>query len=1718
MKNKTVKNKIFIGSIGVLLAITLLLASGNSLFSKAAEASSENGATNVGEVISSEATSGEPASSEVTSGEPVSSEVSSSKPVSSEVTSSSAVSSEVPSSDIQTEEIEEFLPPAIFAATDDTVTVTKENFSQYFSVNGDATFDSNSGVVTLTPDVGWKAGTTTLKVKISQKQSFKFKGELNLGSKGNSNGADGIAIGFHSGNTTAIGGQGNGMGVSGLPNSLGIKWDTYYNSGDPINGAFMALYYGAPTTLYNKDGNGPVKISEPSGNTFVPVEITYDGSTRVMTVNYNGIIRSAKLNDLQSGLDENMPLTLIMSASTGGYQNLQQIKITSFEFTPVGIVHEYYVNQQGQTILSLSSKESSATVPAIKGETLPLTLLNGTSDAPYLAGLDYVESRKDSVTGALITDTNFPFTNTEQKVYHIFKEGTGNVNYVSKDLQGNVLIASQTMTAKWKVAYSLAPVTINGYTYISLGTSSAPLTGIYEKGEKNITMLYGKNLQVSFESNGGSPINPINVVESKTISKPSDPVKIGYTFAGWYKDNKLSQAMDFSSPITENITLYAKWSNIQYTVTFDGNTSTSGTTEKQTIAYDSEANLTENGFNKTGFTFAGWNTKADGKGTAYADKAVVKNLVASNNGNIMLYAQWTPINYTIQFNINGGSSGTMANQTQVYTVEQALTKNSYSRNGYIFTGWNTAANGSGSSYTDQQKIVNLTTENGKVIVFYAQWTPIKYTISFDGNTQTSGSMQNQEFTYDTEQALSSNQYQKTGYTFTGWNRSTDGSGVSYTNGQVVKNITTESNKTISLVAQWKENEYYLEFNGNGASSGTMNKQTLLYTDSNAIDKNTYQKTGYTFVGWNTKADGGGTSYTDKEVISKLNSNDKASILLYAQWKANNYVVKFDGNKSTSGGVANQNFVYDEAQALSTNNFARSGYTFIGWNTKSNGSGTGYADAQSVKNLVEGKDEVITLYAQWAAQEKTISFDANGGTTKQKSISEKTDNTVSLKDVSEATRSGYTFTGWYTAKTGGNKMPESISMPAGGITYYAQWSANHYKVVFDGNTNTTGSMNNQEFTYDESQKLTVNSYNKVGYIFTNWNTNANGKGESYSNQQLVDNLVTDPDGSITLYAQWTPIEYDIIFNGNNATSGAIGKIGCIYDKEVTLTKNSFSRDGYTFAGWNTQADGKGTSYSNEQKVNNLSFIDKSSVTLYAQWIPNKYTIVFDQNGSNSATMDSQVFTYDASQNLTTNQYVCDGYIFGGWNTKSDGTGTSYSDAQAILNLTLQNNESITLYAKWFAGSYEVQFHGNTASSGIMSNQDFVYDQKQKLDACKFEKIGYQFVGWNTQADGSGNSYANEQEVLNLISATNSTVDLYAQWSPNIYFIEFKGNNSTNGNMGKQTLTYDTNSALNNNGFSKEGYTFTGWNTQEDGNGIPYANEQEVLNLTANYQENITIYAQWSINSYTVDYDSHGGDSTPDSETLDYGSLVDEPSVQPFKYGHTFSGWVILESKWSKLWNFGSDTIPSSNITLHADYKANPHTVTFVDDKASVKQEKVTVAFGDKVPNPNSVLFGYDLIGWFDEAGNKWDFNTDMPDNDIVLTAQWYHVEYTLEYQTYNLETISKHTLYAGDEIPAEAAPYVGGHHFASWVIEGTTTKWNIGDTMPDKSLVLVATYDKDTKIESGVNGNTKNNGNAPKTGDTSQLLPIVVIFSIACVALLFLVFFTIIKKKRKDKNK
>ena len=582
-----------------------------------------------------------------------------------------------------------------------------------------------------------------------------------------------------------------------------------------------------------------------------------------------------------------------------------------------------------------------------------------------------------------------------------------------------------------------------------------------------------------------------------------------------------------------------------------------------------------------------------------------------------------------------------------------------------------------------------------------------------------------------------------------------------------------------------------------------------------MDGSSLEKVGYTFGGWG---------------VTGTQTMSTSDVTHTAVWTANNYTVSFQNGGGT-GAMSTQSFTYGGTQALTTNSFLKDGYTFAGWR---DASGKLYAENAAISVTAD-----MTLSAVWKAETYTVGFANGGGTGTMESQSFNHGSSQELTP-NAFTRTGYTFDGWNTGSTS-YVNGQSVSATKN-MTLTAKWTANHYTVVYSGNGATGGTvMANQSFTYDASQNLTSNTYERTGYTFAGWATSATAE-KAYDNGASVNNLTALQNDTFTLYAVWTPNTYTVNFNANNG-SGTMNSQTHSYDVALALPENAFTRSGYGFAGWKTEANGTGMSYPNKLLVKNMTSDKDGSVSLYAQWTADTYSLGFLANGG-VGSMDVQNFSYGDNGTVSANRFTKPGYTFTGWAESANGA-KKYNDSANLSTLENLIGATPTLYAKWTANTYTVAFNAN-GGTGNIGSQSFTYDVAQKLNTSNFSHGSDIFLGWSSSPTADTADYTDNQSVSNLTTMTGGTVTLYAVWKANTYDVRFDANGGS-GNMLPQSIGRTDSTALYANIFTRTGFAFSGWNTKADGTGLRYVNGQEVNNLPGDTSARITLYAQWTENA-------------------------------------------------------------------------------------------------------------------------------------------------------------------------------------------------------------------------------------------------------------------------------
>ena len=1092
--------------------------------------------------------------------------------------------------------------------------------------------------------------------------------------------------------------------------------------------------------------------------------------------------------------------------------------------------------------------------------------------------------------------------------------------------------------------------------------------------------------------------------------------RAGYAFLGWSTNknatkaeysNQQSISNDWIDTKYPNIHLYAVWKPYTLTVryhndgaqkwmSYDANGGTEinvegkDVVETETVKYDEDYAHSEYGlldvgrFTRTGYHENGnWkigsktsankakdasNTLPNSKGQGLATYLGVINAFEKGDVTVDLYPELIANTYTVKYNGNGENSGTTPSSSHTYDTAKNLTANGYVKNGYQFVGWNTQANGSGTSYSDKQSVKNLTATNGGTVTLYSQWKPYTLTIRYhgdgalkDGSTNVSGKdvLLEEKVAYNGSysQLKDATKLSKDGYTpnngnwIVGKNGTTVvSSSKSLANGETVGiylgciSSFHKSNVTVDLYPEWIANTWTVKYDANGGNGG-MENTTHVWNGGIKVRKNTFEKPLYTFRGWNlsrvnngktewlyAKSDnswaGAGSWYesgkqpsgyvkyklADEQVLQACTLIKNDIITAHAQWTPNTYYVTYDANGG-SGAPEKQTFVADSGTKLSTTKPTRTGYTFVNWDYMGNKFNPGDAIPTGWGSF--------TLKAQWSVNTYTYNIKYVSSSGASLGTATVSGTYGSSKSVSAPAKTGYTTP---TAQT--VKFDSTSAKP---ITF--TYNLVGYSIGYNVNG---GTISGQRTSYNvESSAYTLPTPTRTGYTFTGW-TGSNG-----STPQKSVTIAKGSTGNKSYTANWSANTYTVTskyfyYYQNNTWKQFDTKTEQRTYGSSFAPHNVNSPTGY-HAGNNYGYYTEKSEYLGGGTVGTNNITVNQNIIVHVHYYPNTYTITYKPNGG-SGTDQTQTATYGISWTSKDAIYSKDGYTQTSWNTKADGSGTKYS-----LNMgqAAEQLSDVTLYAQWKPNSYTITYSAN-GGSGSDQTQTVQYGTSWTTKGAIYSKSGYTQTSWNTQANGSGTKYS-----LSTAQTDKqlSNVTLYAQYTANTYTVKYDGNGADGGSMADTTHTYNGSVNLRKNSFTKTYYNFTGWYASRNNNGTTewYYNDwnwhkdgsapsgaakykfsdQEVSKkATSKNKDVVTMHAQWSPYVHTVTYNANGGSGAPSNQTKTYGVAMSISSTKPTRAGYTFTGWK--DSRAGKTWQPGENYTPDYNggtNTMTAQWSVN-----------------------------------------------------------------------------------------------------------------------------------------------------------------------------------------------------
>ena len=1009
--------------------------------------------------------------------------------------------------------------------------------------------------------------------------------------------------------------------------------------------------------------------------------------------------------------------------------------------------------------------------------------------------------------------------------------------------------------------------------------------------------------------------------------------------------------------------------------------------DTRTITYGQKIGSLPSNPTKEGYEFDKW---VDNNGREVTSDTVV-------TGPITIKAKYNIIKYDITYNYDGGS----ATNPSKYTIEDEITLNNPTRNGYSFAGW------TGTGISTAQSTVTIPVGSTGARSYVAHWSAGE-----DTPYRVIHKYQNLDLTTYTD--VVRNLTGPTGETITVAFESKYG----FDNPASTENVTVDPDE-LQVVTY-----YYNRTNYNFSISDRT------YVDASSTADNSYpyetniyvkalERPGYTFS-WSD----GDTNY---ERTFKLEDNKTIYPVYTANtntpYKVKHYKMKLDGSTYEIAETDNKTGTTDAEITPSTKTY------------------DGFTSPSTQTTFISGSGDTVVEY-YYTRNQYTLTITNPEFVEVDKSGSYYYEEQVSL---TAKTREGYTFTGW---STGESTNTITVTIPVNGITVEPLYTANtntpykvkHYKMKLDGTTYEIAETENKAGTTDAEITPSTKTY------------------DGFTSPSTQTTFISGSGDTVVEY-YYTRNQYTLTIT--NPEFVEVDKSGSYYyEEQVSLTAKT--REGYTFTGWSTgestntitvtipvngitveplytannnttykvihkyakltdgydveEVVGTGTTgdtipapiksktgFVNPTPKNITIAADgKASVTYEYQREEYSFTVIDRTYLDNTSTSNG---TYPYETPITLKAKTREGYTF------------KWSDDVTDLERTFDLTEATTLSLVYTANTYNVHFDKNDElAEGSMLDQEFTYDTPENLDANQFVKTGYTFAGWNTSPDGTGLPYIDGGEVTNL--ATSGTVNLYAEWTPNT-------NTSYKVIHKKQTVTLDGYEEIVENLTGTSDSTVTPTVNDYTGFTKPAAQTVPISRLG----DTVVTYV-YDREIYTISFVTPAGSTTVADQEVAYGAKVTRPA-NPEKEGYTFDDWY-KDSSYQTLYDFNEAVTES--MPIYANYEINSYTVTFDTDGGSTETPQIVTYKGHATrPTTDPEKTGYDFINWYKDSNYEtvFDFATEEITDETTIYAKFEIKKFTVTFNTDGGTNIPSQTVNYGSKVTRPADPEKTGYDFINW---------------------------------------------------------------------------------------
>ena len=1316
------------------------------------------------------------------------------------------------------------------------------------------------------------------------------------------------------------------------------------------------------------------------------------------------------------------------------YKNVDDLKITK--------ITGLYIQDDAQNELNFSGDNLSyGSIPykAVYNIIQNLNNIDFSGDLTANYGFDYSAQLTPKegyklpsnisikINGNSLSDSEYTYDSTDGKIkigysairgdIEITAAGLPQTYTVTFDMQGGS-DGTQSISATYTQAMpNVTPPKREGYAFggyydkpNGTGARYYDINGLaYGSYDKPYdATLYAKwtpnNYTVTLDAMGGTNSGTYTAVYGEEMPSITLPERKGYTFLGYFTETggqgkKYYNADGTSARVydkADGLMLYAAWSVNSYTVTFDMWGGKGGTASTTAVYDEKMPSITPP--TREGYTFGGYfESEFGGTQYYYANGEGAK--AYDTDGAITLYAKWAANTYDVVLNAQGGSGGSTV--TAVFDDAMPVI-NAPDKPGYLFGGYFTAPNGEGKKYYNADCSSANLYDKAEGITLYALWTPITYNIQLYSRGENAGTLT--DVVYGNLKLPSAEEIGITypNYNFVGWNIYDEQNWAMYTAGRTYSaGLVTEQGKTAYIYAAWLEKDKYtVTYDANGGE-GAPSAVTVHVDETINLSANIPSRQDYTFVGWSESSDSVSAQYQPNDSFTMGNS----LVTLFAVWKKNPELIY-----NANGGVFNTyaGSSYPAAGSLVKLTDAvpqKDGYMFCGWAESENAT-----KADTIADPYTMPDRDTVLYAVYEPVKYTLSVSAADGYT-----------------VSGINADGYTF-GEYAEFTVSGNAPKVyingvLTHPINGA-YKIEMKADaavvisdnlSINVIYSANGGINAPIDMNIYANGGAAIVKTTKPTRKGYIFKGWADTEDSDYAQYTGGENIPVIAED----IVLYAVWEPTAYTIKYDANGG-KGTITDTPAVYDNEVTLSKNAFSKTGSHFAGWAYSRDGE-IAYANGAVVKNLTDVQNGEITLYAVWKGAKTRINFNFEGGSTGTASCEAVygkALPSGKLMPPKRY---GYTFLGYYTDKNKGGDLVYNADMMLSEYYETNpwnsgaEEFALYAAWEPISYKITFVDETKTLDTISavyGDVFTLPKAETLGVSVAN--GYTFAGWSAISGSDAVYYRDGQEITSgLAGESDAEVILYAvvqkEESYKVTLPASKEGYKVYYNNSEITAQKDISVNKGDNISFKicveDGYTADKMTVsangimlgavQIDGSSYTYSlsriSADTSINIYHVKKESFRIILNdgtgYSISPKNTVVDS--GDDFAFTVTLSDGYKTAVPVV--FVNGSTLFG-----TKNNDTFTYTVRAVTSQPVISVSVAKKPQHTVTFISNgniySIGTVEENMK-AIQPSAPERSGYTFG----GWYSDTAlsQPYDFQTEVAD-DIKLYAKWTADTYAVEY--------------------------------------------------------------------------------------------------------------------------